>query len=399
MANRKNVLLISSFWTGVKPFFLEGKEDFKGMPAFTNTFFLLLEEKKVEEIYIIFFGKRIDTKYKVPKKYEKKLKVYGYSYERSLFALFPMLFLCLKSISIILAKKIKIIYAHGPVSGLAGMVSKITGVPNVRRIYGTFLARELKLNKLKIFLRHPLEYLSFALPAKAVVITNDGTKGNMVFAKIGHKKTPLHFLLNGINKDLGPLMSISNVTKNYKINFTPEICYIARIDKWKRQHLLIDILAEAKSNGNIYYAIIAGPVINEDYYNFLKNKISENNLTESVVLIPGLTRQESLSIIKNSKLSVSFYDYSNLGNVFLESLSLGTPMFTENIENSLELINEEVYINVNPLDKKTSSNTLYEMMNNAGVIEKKSNLSLKYADECLMTWGQRAKIELDLLEL
>ncbi|WP_299548816.1 glycosyltransferase [Seonamhaeicola sp.] len=397
MGSKKNVILITPFWTGIKSFFLEGEDKFKGMPAFTNTFFSLVNNGNIEKIFVIFLGNRIETNFKISEKYEEKIKVYGFSFSNKLFAVKTILSLFVKVIKIIKKNKSSVLYGHGSVGGVAGIISLFTKTPNIRRVYGTFLCDELNRSKISIFFRHPLEYLTFSLPAKAIICTNDGTKGDLVFDKIGHKSTPFYFWLNGIDKTDYNLLPYAQVASKYKINFKPQICYIARIDIWKRQHLLLEILKILDKRGNKFKTLIAGPVINKKYYQDLENKLSNYRLSEFVKIIPGLTKEETISVIKASDISVSFYDYSNLGNVFLESLSLGTVMLSENINNSLALIDKELYYNVIPSDYKETANIIEHIFENTEELSLKSDKAIKFSHKQLLTWKERAEKEVFLL--
>ena len=397
--NMKNIMLISPFWTGVRSFFLRGENEFRGMPAFTNTFFSLLKNENVDKIFIVFFGRKIETNFKINKKYKNKIKIYGFSHSNGISALRAIILLFFTAIGIIIKNKISVIYGHGSTSGLAGIIGNLTRVPNVRRIYGTFLCDKLDKSKMNIFLKHPLEYFAFSLPAKAIICTNDGTKGDLVFNKIGHKKSPFYFWLNGIDKVHKDILSYEEVDKKYKIGFKPQICYLARIDIWKRQHLLVEALKVLSNKNEFYNTIIAGPIINKKYHQELKNSIEYNGLSKSVKLIPGLTKQESISVIKNSNISVSFYDFSNLGNVFLESISLGTVMLTENINNSLELIDNNLFYNTNPLDSEKTAEMIEYIFNNHKNLSLKSKEAVLFSHKQLLAWNQRADKELDLLDL
>ena len=399
MATKKNILLISFFWTGIRDFFLNRDEKFKGMPAFTNTFMKLVEHKNVGKVYVLFLGSKISTTYHIPVKYQTKLEVYGYSYSKGATALWAILNLGIRALRIVVFKKIYLIYGHGPTSGIAGIISLITRIPNIRRIYGTFFCDKLQDSKTSIFRAHPLEYLAFSLPAKAIVITNDGTKGDLVHDKIGHRTSPLHFWLNGIDKFEIAIPNIKEVGDKYGFDFSPDICYIARIDKWKRQHLLLDALKLAKDKGQLYNTVIAGPVINQKYYDDMLKTIQENGLGDTVKLIPGLTKTESLSVIKYAKVSTSFYDFSNLGNVFLESLSLGTPMLTENINGSLDLIESNVYYNTTPSKPLEVVKTLETIFKDEDTLVLKSKQAVDFSHRTLLTWDERADKELELLEL
>lgn len=399
MENKKNIILITPFWTGIKSFFLEGKDEFKGMPAFTNTFFGLVDNGNVEKIFVIFFGNSIETSFKINKKHKNRIEAYGFSFTNKLSAVKQIFSLYLKTRKLIKNNPNSILYGHGSVGGLTGVISLITKTPNVRRIYGTFLCDKLNKSKLSIFYKHPLEYLAFSLPAKAVVCTNDGTKGNLVFNKIGHKNSPFYFWLNGINKSTSDNMPYEKVANKYDIAFKPKICYIARIDIWKREHLLLEALNVLNKKNQKYPTIIAGPVINKAYYKEMLDKVSAYGLCSFVKIIPGLTKEETISVIKASDISVSFYDFSNLGNVFLESLSLGTAMLTQNINNSLALIDNEVYYDTNPLDFEKTANVISHIFENKEELSLKSEKAFNFSHKKLLTWKERAQKELVLLDI
>ncbi|GGD16896.1 glycosyltransferase [Hyunsoonleella pacifica] len=395
----RNIILISFFWTGIRDFFLKGELEFKGMPAFTNTFLKLLHDDRIGTIYVIFFGKHIGNKYKINKKYSNKIKVYGFDHKGGISTVKAIVNLFCRTLRIICNNKINVIYGHGSTAGFAGIIGNITGIQNVRRIYGTFLCDKLDKSKWHIFLNHPLEFFAFSLPAKAIICTNDGTKGDLVYNKIGHKKSTFYFWLNGIDKANNIILPYEEINQKYKIGFTPQICYLARIDKWKRQHLLVEALKKLHQKKIIYNTIIAGPIINKEYYEGLSLDIKDNGLSDYIKLIPGFTKEESISVIKHSELSVSFYDFSNLGNVFLESLSLGTVMLSENINNSLELIDEKVYYNTNPLNSEETANLLEDIFKNKQDLFSKSEEAIKFSHEYLLTWPERAAKEISLLGL
>jgi hypothetical protein len=44
-----DVLLVTNVWTGAAPFFYEGQENSKGMPAFNNVFYRLLKDQRVDK--------------------------------------------------------------------------------------------------------------------------------------------------------------------------------------------------------------------------------------------------------------------------------------------------------------------------------------------------------------
>lgn len=78
--------------------------------------------------------------------------------------------------------------------GITSLIGKWVKIPDFRRIYGTFLINEITDSKLSIFAKHPLEYLTFSTKGKGLLVTNDGTKGDLVFKKLGTSSLPFTFL-------------------------------------------------------------------------------------------------------------------------------------------------------------------------------------------------------------
>lgn len=393
------VLYISNFWTGVRPIFLEGTTGLNGMPAFYNTLIRLLDNEDIARVTIYFLGKNIPDKLTVPNKYKSKLTVEGFNNSGKFTFIFSILKALLFSVIACKRQKIDIIYGHGSIGALAGITSLICNVPNLRRIYGTFLFQEIEYSKYKIFFRHPLEYLSFSLPARDIVITNDGTHGDIVFNKIGNKNAKLHFLINGVDKieeKLPTRIELENTFLNYTNR--DYICYVARIDRWKKQDIVIRAMKEVAQLNESIDLLIVGPVCSERYYKELLDYIEKNNLQKRVIFLEGVKQLNARAIIKYSTASLSFYETSNLGNVTLETLILGVPLLTKNINDSLSVIPKELYYESATLEPREISKSILQIYKNPVAARKKAMDAAKFAEAHLRDWDARSLKEIELIK-
>lgn len=187
-----NILLITNVWTGSQPFFFDAKEESKGMPAFNNVFYKLINNEKVNKIHILVWLEKKSDNIILPEKYKNKIITYPFCIEELnlLQKFFLILKMIYKGIQVCKKNNIKQIIGFGPLATISAFIGKFTKIPDFRRVYGSFLINEIHLPKYKIFLNHPLEYLCFALKGKGLLITNDGTKGDLVYKKIGNQKLP-----------------------------------------------------------------------------------------------------------------------------------------------------------------------------------------------------------------
>ncbi|MNK10376.1 D-inositol-3-phosphate glycosyltransferase [compost metagenome] len=387
------ILILTSIWTGARPFFYEGKVVSKGMPAFNNVFLRLLEDKRVTKIHFMVWDPSGELK--KPEIYKDKLVYYPITFKWSFLSGFQMAVKSLfKGISIVRKNKsIKRIIGYGGLAGITAIIGQIFRIPDFRRIYGTFLISEINEPKWKLFVRHPLEYLSFAMKGKALLITNDGTKGDVVYNKIGSSKLPLHFLLNGIDKDL------ANNCKKPDFPFQENcLSYVARLDPWKRQHLFIEALALLKKNGlQIPKAYIIGAEPDPSYAAFIRKIISDNDLDEDIEIISGIPIQEVHYVIKHSIITFSLYDVSNLGNVFIEALQLGTPTVAINDTGSLDLIDRAAFFELKDAEVKTVAESIRKLLNDKQKRQELREGALNFANSTFLSWDERAKIEIDMI--
>ncbi|WP_411132438.1 hypothetical protein AAFX34_22490 [Vibrio vulnificus] len=197
------VIIISDFWTGIQPVVLNNSDRAAGMPAFYNTLFAMNADPRITGIDCHFVG--VGDKDDIEQFNNSKLNkvnfmVYRYNSKLSLLQKLAKIFFEQSKLIKNLDGQNVLLYGHGAIGSICGFISKVTGVKNTRRVYGTFLVDLMHMSNFKMFLKHPLAFLLFKLPHKSLIVTNDGTHGDKVYKKIHGNVDNLHFLVNGVNK-------------------------------------------------------------------------------------------------------------------------------------------------------------------------------------------------------
>jgi len=90
-----------------------------------------------------------------------------------------------------------LVYAHNQYAAIAGWImGRILRVPNVTRLYGTFLA-DLSRRPL-VSLRYPVAAGGFRVPSSLIICGNDGTRGDEVARRLGVDPKRFRFWQNGV---------------------------------------------------------------------------------------------------------------------------------------------------------------------------------------------------------
>ncbi len=121
-----------------------------------------------------------------------------------------------------------------------------------------------------------------------------------------------------------------------------------RVARGKRQHLLLEALAEAPSACRL---VIAGPPEDEAYERDLREIISRHGLEGRVELRLGFHPRETIAAWVNQALACAYipYDEDSLGYVTMEAFAAGKAVLTTTDSGGLlELVNDETGIVVPP---------------------------------------------------
>src|SRR5690606_20359682 len=137
---KKDILLVTSVWTGAVPFFYEGEESSKGMPAFNNVFYRLLNDDRVGTIHILVW--QPDRTVNIPSKYTGKVKTYTIGGKS--MTLFQKMRLIYQTVALgvrIVKDNLEIrqLVGFGSRGGITALISRRPSMPVFRRLCGTFL--------------------------------------------------------------------------------------------------------------------------------------------------------------------------------------------------------------------------------------------------------------------
>jgi glycosyltransferase involved in cell wall biosynthesis len=358
------------------------------MPAFFNVFQSLINNPKVNFIYIILFIQNDKSKICIPIEFREKVKIVPF-YINGRYSLYSAIFLSIISGCYIgIRRGVRLVYGHGTLSFIASVIGIILGIKNFRRIYGTFLYPKIMKN-VNIVRSDFLEYLSFKLKSDGVIITNDGTNGDKVYMKINETMDGVHFLLNGVDK---PLFITKSGFENGG-NFS----YVARIDKWKRQHLLLEALYCLQKEGrDVPITYFVGVIYDKDYYNYLIELVHQYGLVDYVVFTGPIEAKYIPFILKNSLCTFSLYSFSNLGNVFLEAMASGSVMLAINEQNSLDIVSSYAYCAVVD-DPQDIANKINSLIQDESLRMNYRKAAERFYVENLHSWDQRVQEELSVL--
>ena len=115
----------------------------------------------------------------------------------------------------------------------------------------------------------------------------------------------------------------------------------SRVEDQKGQHLVLKALSNIKNNERIdLQLIIAGHVMNEDYYKKLKKYISDYKLEDLVKFVPFLPYPDSMKAMSYLDITILPTYEETFGLVIAESMIVGTPVIGSKAGGVPEIIND-----------------------------------------------------------
>ncbi len=379
-------------------------EDQKGMPS------LFLGQKAFVEAghgAIFAYGGKVDRNYdyhgitmvelRIPHFEISSERIWLHRLAEKLFWVFFLIFGFFKGYALCRKHRPDVVYGHfyygAPVAWLLG---KIWRIPNITRMYGTFLFPALgsfwrKARKLD-------EVLAFKIPCAYFIMTDDGTRGDDCARTFGVPEAKLKFWRNGVNKDIyDPNVDIMALKASLSI---PEnhllIVAVCRLSLWKGVHRLIEALPGVLRETPNVTTVIVGD--GEERGN-LENLCRQLNVEKNVHFLGMILHDEVPKFLNSADIFVSLYDYSNVGNPLLEAMCCGKCIVTLDVGATGRLIQDGkngVLLNMEDLPRL--STVLGSLIKDETRRTSLGKAARRYAEMNFWSWSERVKAEVSLIE-
>ena len=412
------ILMVMPLFSGLRGIFYDEGQP-TGMPSITNLWKGLL--KNGEKISVIFsVNERDDDSLK---NHNYHLSRYGIDFyilllpyprilrmlhtNKLLVSLVPgiyqRIYEFIKLIKIIRSTQPDIVYVDMNRSLAGCLASKLCGIPVVLRAYGTGLIipkSNSKWGKWAFICKHLFNYIQYRMPYKFLIMTNDGTKGDLVTKLFGVPSNKVKFWMNGVdyritdnNFSKEDFLSRLNIPINHKVIIT-----VSRLADWKRVDRVIKAAYKVTKEFSEVSFIIVGD--GPEYLN-LKKLINSLELDSKVKLVGSVTHKNIPHFMQVADIFISVYELSNLCNPVLEAMTYCKCIVSLD-DGSLEglIINEQNGILIKPQKVDTDLPAiLIKLLND----ENKRHSLGKRANEDIYKkvsiWDQRINKEIELLEM
>jgi len=401
------ILFISDSYSGIDPWLIEGKEP-SGLPPFYK---ILRKFIEVAMVYLLYPSGRkspilVGENIKIFRLYKPQSKSIILKFLERTFQMCQVLVV---GAIICLIYKPQIIYVTGYMTVPASLLGKVFGIKVISRVYGTFLYQKLVQKSLRNFISAFPEILVFKSPVDAFIITNDGTKGDMVTKLLHVPSKKVYFWINGIDKNL--LKTLKAKAHQIKREILGElnipdntliVSSVGRLASWKRIDLVIKVYSEMINKKPLIDSklIIIGSGKEMDR---LKLLCQDLNLDTKVFFIGQTSHVKALEYIVASDILLFFYEHSNVGNVLLESLYLGKVIIARNTGDTSSFIKhgftgllvpdkpEEAFISL-------ASEYLFDLLHNSSKRNELSRNATLFAESEIWDWDIRIYKELELIK-
>ncbi len=396
------ILYVTGLWRGLRTILYEGQTEEMGMPAFMKPLKKLLKDGNEVDIFLIH---KFDEypKYNINVSWiSEKNIIDTFKWDLSFKGRFLNdLNVYLKTKALIKLKDYDIVYGHGDTSPAAAWAARKMGVPYGQRIYGSFLDSYIK--KYGKFLgtnRLIHDKWMFKNKQDFVLITNDGTRGDVTYRIINkHKKrSDMYFWVNGV--DAMPEIDKETIeklrTKGVKFD-EPFLFYFARFEEAKGQINGVELLKKLVEKGLDIKIVFAGQFSVPSYVNKVKELLSSYSLQDKAVFLGQIDRAEISVLAKKASASVFFYYASNMGNCFHEVFRAGGVVVSFN-DGSLDdyIVNRENGFLVDSITE--AAEIIENMAENKIDTEGIRREAIKSSNALMKTWDARVDDEMELLK-
>ncbi len=268
-------------------------------------------------------------------------------------------------------------------------------IPMVARYQGTLMS--FRMDQRGASIRFHKHLAALKTPADLIVMTDDGTLGDELLGRLGHRAEDVLFLMNGVDRSI-VAATPTDVRSELGIDpATPLLLSVSRLMNWKRVDRVIRVAAELVDRGSdLHLAIVGvGPLEGQ-----LRELAVAQGIADRVHFVGGVPRRELAGYYRTASALLSLYDYSNLANPVIESMLLGAPVFALGAGGTNHLVKDGVNgVLLSSAEPGDVADVLEPYLADDIALKALGLCGSEWAEENLWTWEDRMRTESERLEL
>lgn len=288
--------------------------------------------------------------------------------------------------------KSTIVYAYEVHAVAAGKyLSNKFKTPLVTRFQGTIMYN--KRDNLINHIGYYPHYQALKEPADLIIMTNDGTCGDLYLRRIGNN-SKLMFLRNGVDISVSSQSLLSKQDIYNKLGLNGDeivLMTLSRLVNWKRIDRAIVAFSEVVKKRNKCRLVIVG---DGDAKSNLERLSEELNVRDKVVFAGGVPQKDVASYLQIADIFLSLYDLGNAGNPTFEAMKCSKPIIALDNGNTKEVLtNGSTALLIAPEKESEISEKILYLLDHAEERIRIGNNARIFADQNFYSWETRIDME------
>jgi glycosyltransferase involved in cell wall biosynthesis len=291
-----------------------------------------------------------------------------------------------------------LVYAHNQYAALSGfLVSRLWKIPNVTRLYGTFLADLMK--KPFVSLRYPTAAAGYLVPSDLLICANDGTRGDEVALQFGVTNNRFRFWQNGVEPPAQPPNAKrEDLVKRFGSQLRLESKWLvscSRLSYWKRIDRMLRALVVCQAESVDCQLVIAGDGPEKDN---LYDQAVELGVSESVVWLGAVAHDDIWALMNNADVFMITNDVTNRCNPLYEAAWAGLPVVSVHDPSTSDLLHHRKNsLLVEKDDNDSLGQCIVEICHDEA-LKGQISKAQRELSKTFWTWEKRMQVEVAVLE-
>ena len=296
-------------------------------------------------------------------------------------------------------RRFDLVYAHNQYAAVAGwLLGRLFGIPNVTRLYGTFLAD--LMSKPLVTLRYPVAAAGFLVPHSLLICANDGTRGDEVARRLGIRMERFRFWQNGVdlpaNLPARTRQEVSLRSPGDRLRLESKwIISCSRLTYWKRLDRVIRALHAAREAGCDCQLLMAGAGLEEEPLRALASRLG---VEQQVAWLGAVEHGAVWELMQVADAFIITNDVTNRCNPLYEAICAQLPVVSVRDPATADLLDHGV--NALLADKEDTDalgKNLYRVCTDPALAASMRRAQAERRKQ-LWSWRERMKAEVGELE-